>query len=46
MSTQHFLTLRDLEASTLKALITRAIELKAIRHKGGSHEPLHNKHSG
>lgn len=46
MSTQHFLTLRDLEANTLKALIKRAIELKAIRSKSESHESLHNKTLG
>ena len=40
--TRHFLTLMDFSPSELKALIQRAIELKAIRNKGEIHEPLKN----
>ena len=43
MSIQHFLTLDDLSAGTLKALITRAIELKAEAKNGVIYEPLKNK---
>jgi ornithine carbamoyltransferase len=40
MTTRHFLTLLDLPAEELGALITRARELKAIHHSGMPHEPL------
>ena len=46
MSIQHFLTLRDLDTNRLQALITRAIELKAIRRTGERHEPLRGKSLG
>lgn len=41
--TQHFLTLMDLDKATLKQLITRAIELKAIQKSGEIYEPLQNR---
>ena len=41
--TQHFLTLMDLDKATLKQLVTRAIELKAIQKSGEIFEPLKNK---
>lgn len=41
--TQHFLTLMDLDKATLKQLVTRAIELKAIQKSGDIFEPLKNK---
>ena len=43
MQTQHFLTLDDLPQSVLQNLIDRAIELKAMTHKGAIYEPLRNK---
>jgi len=43
MATRHFLTLLDLSADELKALIQRAIKLKAIHRAGEIHEPLKNK---
>ena len=43
MSHQNFLTLLDLSADTLRNLITRAIELKAMQHAGTVHEPLKHK---
>ena len=43
MTTQHFLTLFDLDADILKQLITRAIELKQATHAGERYEPLKNK---
>lgn len=41
--TQHFLTLMDFDKATLKQLVTRAIELKAIQKSGEIYEPLKNK---
>lgn len=41
--TQHFLTLMDLDKATLKQLVTRATELKAIQKSGEIFEPLNNK---
>ena len=41
--TQHFLTLMDFDKATLKKLVTRAIELKAIQKSGEIYEPLKNK---
>ncbi len=43
MSTQHFLSLKDLSPELFGNLIKRAIELKAIQKSGALHEPLHNK---
>ena len=43
MSRQHFLTLLDFTPESLRALITRAIELKALHKAGTLHEPLKNK---
>ena len=43
MSVQHFLSLFDLDASTLKQLITRAIDLKQSTLAGEHYEPLKNK---
>ncbi len=43
MSVRHFLTLDDLSSSELKALIARAMELKAMQQRGVIHEPLKNK---
>jgi len=40
---QHFLKLDDLNSSSLKELINRAIELKEITKQGASYEPLKNK---
>ena len=40
---RHFLTLTDLEPYELRALIHRAIELKAMQHRGEIFEPLKNK---
>jgi ornithine carbamoyltransferase len=40
VSTPHFLTLLDLPAGTLKALVRRAIELKAMQQRGERHAPL------
>jgi len=42
-SPRHFLTLRDLSAAELRALIDRAIELKAMHYAGQVHEPLKNR---
>ncbi len=41
--TQHFLTLMDLDKATLKQLVTRAIELKAMQKSGEIYEPLKNR---
>ena len=41
--TQHFLTLMDLDKATLKQLVTRAIELKAIQKSGELFEPFKNR---
>ena len=43
MSTRHFLTLLDFNPDELRALLTRAIELKKILKNGTSHTPLQNK---
>lgn len=43
MTIRHFLTLTDLSSDELKALIQRAIELKAMHRKGEIYEPLKNK---
>ncbi|MCK5395028.1 MAG: ornithine carbamoyltransferase [Gammaproteobacteria bacterium] len=40
---RHFLTLTDLSSMEFKQLIHRAIELKAIQHRGEIFEPLKNK---
>ena len=42
-SPRHFLTLRDLGAAELRALLDRAIELKAMHNAGKVHEPLKNR---
>ncbi|MCW8902042.1 MAG: ornithine carbamoyltransferase [Gammaproteobacteria bacterium] len=41
--TQHFLTLMDLDKATLKQLVTRGIELKAIQKSGELFEPFKNR---
>ena len=41
--TQHFLTLMDLDKATLKQLVTRSIELKAIQKSGELFEPFKNR---
>jgi ornithine carbamoyltransferase len=43
MTIRHFLTLHDLNADELHALIRRAIELKRLRREGVLHEPLRGK---
>jgi len=43
MDAQHFLTLMDLTTEELRALIVRAMELKAMQQRGERHEPLHNR---
>jgi ornithine carbamoyltransferase len=43
MTVRHFLTLTDLSSDELKALLQRAIELKAMHRKGEVYEPLKNK---
>ena len=43
MQTRHFLTLLDLSAEELKALVNRAIELKAFNKAGSTHEPLKHR---
>ena len=43
MSHQNFLTLLDLGPETLRGLITRAIELKALQKAGTLHETLKHK---
>jgi len=40
---RHFLTLTDLSSAEFRALINRAIELKAMQHRGEIFEPLKNK---
>ena len=40
---RHFLTLQDLSADELRALLTRAGELKAMQRAGTLYEPLKNK---
>lgn len=43
MAPRHFLTLNDLSRDELRALIRRAIELKAILKSGEVYEPLKNR---
>ena len=43
MTVRHFLTLNDMSTVELKALIARAIELKAMHKQGEIFEPLKNK---
>jgi len=40
---RHFLTLTDLDADEFRKLIHRAIELKAMQHRGEVFEPLKNR---
>ncbi len=40
---RHFLTLTDLSSTEFSTLINRAIELKAMQHRGEIFEPLKNK---
>ncbi|VAW51819.1 Ornithine carbamoyltransferase [hydrothermal vent metagenome] len=40
---RHFLTLTDLSATEFRTLISRAIELKTMQHRGEIFEPLKNK---
>ena len=42
-SVRHFLTLTDLDSDEFRALIQRAIELKAMQHNGEIFEPLKNR---
>ena len=43
MTHKNFLSLLDLSPDTLRGLITRGVELKAIRKSGILHEPLKNQ---
>ena len=43
MALRHFLTLTDLSSTELKAIIDRAIELKAMQHKGEIYQPFVGK---
>lgn len=43
MASRHFLTLSDLDAGELKALIQRAIELKTLHREGRDPKPLQGK---
>jgi len=43
MTVRHFLTLTDLSSDEYKALLQRAIELKAMQRNGEIYEPLKNK---
>ncbi|SDU15095.1 ornithine carbamoyltransferase [Pseudomonas pohangensis] len=43
MSTRHFLSLMDCSPDELAGLITRAIELKALRRDGVPHDSLRNR---
>jgi ornithine carbamoyltransferase len=43
MSTKHFLTLMDLTADELHAMVQRAIELKAFNHAGKLYEPFRHR---
>ncbi|WP_105101509.1 ornithine carbamoyltransferase [Microbulbifer pacificus] len=43
MAVRHFLTLLDLSKEELRAVIERAIELKALRNQGIASEPFRNK---
>ncbi|PCJ84418.1 MAG: ornithine carbamoyltransferase [Thiotrichaceae bacterium] len=40
---RHFLTLTDLSSAEFRRIIHRAIELKAIQHRGEIYEPLKHK---
>ena len=40
---RHFLTLTDLSSAEFRQIIKRAIELKAMQHRGEIFEPLKNK---
>ena len=40
---RHFLTLTDLSSAEFRQIIKRAIELKAMQHRGDIFEPLKNK---
>ena len=40
---RHFLTLTDLSPEEFRQIIARAIELKAIQHRGEIFEPLKNR---
>lgn len=40
---RHFLTLTDLSSNEFRQIIKRAIELKAMQHRGDIFEPLRNK---
>jgi len=46
MTIRHFLTLLDLDGETLRAILHRASELKAIRARGEPHGPLRYKTLG
>ncbi len=46
MIVRHFLTLLDLPAADLEALIQRAIQLKAMHRAGHRYEPMKNKTLG
>ena len=46
MTVRHFLTLLDLSADELEALIRRAIELKRLLRAGHRYEPMKNKTLG
>lgn len=41
--TRHFLSLLDLSSDELRAILTRAIELKTMLHNGESYTPFNNK---
>ena len=43
MTVRHFLTLTDISGDEFKAIINRAIELKAILRRGEIYEPLKNR---
>ena len=43
MARRHFLTLTDLDAAELLALLRRAMELKRLRAEGIPHEPLRGR---
>ncbi|ORU89817.1 MAG: ornithine carbamoyltransferase [Cycloclasticus sp. symbiont of Poecilosclerida sp. M] len=43
MNLRHFITLNDLTADELRAIIHRAIELKAMRENSELYQPLKNK---
>jgi len=43
MAVRHFLSLLDFSAEELRALLARSSELKAMRQRGASYEPLKGK---